>query len=593
MLLRCHAASVDESGWLAIIRWVRETDTMNERDPVIALLSDENVLDPTALESVLERHRDTGDSIVSILKHEHLLEEEEFTRIVARANGIEFIDLSAEMIDPMVAHLISHDLASRSNVIPIERHEGSLRVAMDSPLDLATRDEIELKTGYRVVPVAAVPAAIRQAIQYHFDEANVTKQVIASMRLKEEPGSEPAGTGKHVRSLVTGDDPISKLVASIIKGAISARASDVHIEPQSPDVRVRHRVDGTLRDTVRIPGSVQPEVVSHIKIMADMDISERRVPQDGHMTFEHDGREYDLRVSSLPSVGGEKVVLRILDKTVQRWALDKVVVSPEDNQLFRTLVTNPYGMLLLTGPTGSGKTTTLYSVLQLINTPERNIVTVEDPVEYCLGGITQVQVKPVAGMTFPSALRSILRQDPDVILIGEIRDHETAEIAIGAALTGHLVLSTLHTNDAAGAISRLANLGVSPFLVGSALLGAAAQRLVRTCCPKCKEAYEASEVERIILFGEGKQKDGLQLWRSAGCNHCYETGYMGRKSIYEILPVSQRIRKMIVEETDDDAIKAQAISEGMRTLRQSAIDMVLAGWTTVEEIMRVVDMDRG
>ncbi len=565
---------------------------MNEHDPVITLLSDEKVLDPAVLESVLERHRETGDSIISILKRENLVTEEDITRLVASANNIEFIDLSPDTIDPMVAHLISHDLANRSKVIPIKRHEGSLVVAMSAPLDLAARDEIELKTGYSVIPVAAPLAAIRQAIQYHFDEANVTKQVIASMRLKEEPAGETGESGKRKRSLVVGDDPISKLVTSIIKGAISARASDIHIEPQSPDVRVRCRVDGTLRDTVRVPASVQQEVVSHIKIMADMDISERRIPQDGHMTFEHDDREYDLRVSSLPSVGGEKMVLRILDKTVQRWSLDKVVVAPEDNQLFRELVANPYGMLLLTGPTGSGKTTSLYSVLQLINTPERNIVTVEDPVEYCLNGITQVQVKPIAGMTFPSALRSILRQDPDVILIGEIRDHETAEIAVGSALTGHLVLSTLHTNDAAGSISRLANLGISPFLFGSALLGTAAQRLVRTCCEKCKEAYEASDVEQMVLFGESERRDGLQLWRGVGCSHCYDTGYVGRKSIYEILSVSQRIQKMIVDGADDNSIKTQAISEGMRTLRKSAVNMVLAGWTTVEEIMRVVDMER-
>jgi type IV pilus assembly protein PilB len=565
---------------------------MNEHDPVITLLSEEKVLDPTVLESVLERHRDTGDSILSILRRENLLSDEEITRIVASVNNIDYIDLSPETIDPMVAHLISHDLANRSKVIPIKRHEGSLVVAMSSPLDLDARDEIELKTGYSVIPVAAAPAAIRQAIQYHFDEANVTKQVIASMRLKEEPTGEGGESGKRKRTLVAGDDPISKLVTSIVKGAISARASDIHIEPQSPDVRVRCRVDGTLRDTVRVPASVQQEVVSHIKIMADMDISERRIPQDGHMTFEYDDRENDLRVSSLPAVGGEKMVLRILDKTVQRWSLDKVVATPEDNQLFRQLVANPYGMLLLTGPTGSGKTTTLYSVLQLINTPERNIVTVEDPVEYCLSGITQVQVKPIAGMTFPSALRSILRQDPDVILIGEIRDHETAEIAVGAALTGHLVLSTLHTNDAAGAISRLGNLGISPFLVGSALLGTAAQRLVRTCCEKCKEAYEATDAEQKILFADSEPRDRLQLWRSKGCSHCYNTGYVGRKSVYEILTVSRSIRQMIVDGTDDNTIKNQAISEGMRTLRTAAVNMVLAGWTTVEEIMRVVDMER-
>ena len=554
------------------------------------MLSEGHLVDPTVLAAALQQHQDTGEGVLSILRREGSIGEEEFGRILAQANGIDFVEISAESIDPMVAHLIAHDLASRAKVIPIKRHEGSLVVAMASPLDLALRDEIELKTGYAVVPVAASPAAIEQAIQYHFDEANVTKQVIASMRLKED--SEVAESDVHARSLGDADDPISKLVSSIIRGAIAARASDVHIEPQFPDVRVRHRVDGTLRDTVRIPASVQQEVTSHIKVLADMDISERRVPQDGHMAILHEGREYDLRISSLPSVGGEKIVMRILDKTVERWALDKVVTSPQDNRRFRELVANPYGMLLLTGPTGSGKTTTLYSVLQLINTPERNIVTVEDPVEYCLKGITQVQVKPVAGMTFPSALRSILRQDPDVMLIGEIRDRETAEIAIGAALTGHLVLSTLHTNDAAGAISRLANLGISPFLVGSALLGTAAQRLVRTCCFKCRESYEASDAEQSALFGEGEKRDHLELWRGVGCSACSQTGYMGRKSIYEILPVSRRVQRMVIDGVDDDKIKAQACAEGMRTLRQAAVDMVLDGWTTVEEIMRVVDMER-
>ncbi|UCD50898.1 MAG: type II/IV secretion system protein, partial [Phycisphaerales bacterium] len=294
----------------------------------------------------------------------------------------------------------------------------------------------------------------------------------------------------------------------------------------------------------------------------------------------------------LPSVGGEKIVMRILDKRVERWSFDKVISTPDDNKAFRALVGNPYGMLLLTGPTGSGKTTTLYSVLQLINTPEKNIVTVEDPVEYRLDGITQVQVKPIAGMTFPSALRSILRQDPDIILIGEIRDRETAEIAIGSALTGHLVLSTLHTNDAAGAVSRLINLGIPPFLVGSALLGSAAQRLLRTCCPKCTRPYRASEAEQAILFPGSQPVADLQLWRGTGCSHCHETGYLGRKSMYEILSVSHDLQRMIIEGADDDAIKDAAIGEGMRTLRMAAVSEVLASATTVEEIMRVVDMER-
>jgi type IV pilus assembly protein PilB len=564
---------------------------IKQDDPIMAILKEERILKPMVLQSVLQEHERTGESIISILQRDKQLDEEQIARIAAAANGIEFIALSPDLIDPMVAHLVSHELANRHGAIPVKRTGESLMVAMISPMDLAARDEIELKTGYAVVPVAASPQAIRQALQHHFDVANATKQVIASMRLKKDPAAQAAEARKHERHYDS-DDPISKLVSSIIQGAIVARASDIHIEPQSPDVRVRYRVDGTLRDAVRVPNSVQQEVVSHIKIMADMDISERRIPQDGHVTTEHEGHEYDLRVSSLPSVGGEKIVMRILDKTVDRWSLDRVVTSPQDNQVFRELARNPYGMLLLTGPTGCGKTTTLYSVLQLVNTPERNIVTVEDPVEYCLDGITQVQVKPVAGMTFPSALRSILRQDPDIILIGEIRDRETAEIAVGAALTGHLVLSTLHTNDAAGAVSRLTNLGIPPFLVGSALIGSVAQRLLRTCCPKCKRPYQATERERQILLGETPDTDEPQLWSGAGCNHCYQSGYIGRKSVYEILRVSRPIQRMIVSGTNDDAIKQAAMEEGMRTLKMAAAREVLDGQTTVEEVTRVIDVDR-
>ena len=355
-------------------------------------------------------------------------------------------------------------------------------------------------------------------------------------------------------------------------------------------MRVRYRIDGVLRSAVDVPASAQLEVVSHIKIMADMDISERRTPQDGHMAARHDGKEYDLRVSSLPAVGGEKIVIRILDKDVDKWLLDEIVTSPEDNKKFRSFVKNPHGMLLLTGPTGCGKTTTLYSILQLLNTPEKNIVTVEDPVEYRLDGITQVQVKPIAGRTFASALRSIVRQDPDIILVGEIRDFETAEIAISAALTGHLVLSTLHTNDAAGAISRLINLGVPPFLVASALLGTVAQRLIRITCPLCRQAYEPSKDELNGLFGDSYQGKKIQLYKAMGCNNCHHSGYHGRKSIYEILPVSDQIRRIIVHGSDDSTINQQAIKEGMKTLFENAIDEVVKGVTTSDELMRVVEL---
>jgi type IV pilus assembly protein PilB len=561
---------------------------MNEYDPIIAVLLNEKVLGEAEAQALFEQHKRTGESLLSIIKREVSLDDEQSMKVLAAAHHIEFVNLSAEMIDPMVAHLISQDVADRHGAIPIRKEGRELTVAMSAPLDFRARDEIELKTGYKVVPVAATAQAVHQAIHYHFNVANVTKQTIASMRLKGE--AEENRPADKTDRIFGGDDPITKLVASVIRGGIDARASDIHVEPQESELCVRYRVDGLLRKAVSIPASAQREVVSHIKILADMDISERRIAQDGHITIRHEERDYDLRVSSLPAVGGEKIVLRILDKNAGRWSLDQVITSLADNRKVRDLVANPYGMILLTGPTGSGKTTTLYSVLQLVNTPERNIVTVEDPVEYRLPGITQVQVKPVAGVTFASTLRSILRQDPDIILIGEIRDLETAEIAVSAALTGHLVFSTLHTNDAAGAVSRLVSLGIPPFLVASSLLGAVAQRLVRTICPKCRQPHSPGEEEQRLIQQGTPTGEMPQLYRGAGCHACSQTGYRGRKSIYEILCVSPAIKRMIVDGESDAVLKEQAVAEGMRTLRASAIDEIRSGATTMEEIMRVVDL---
>lgn len=564
---------------------------MQKQDHTITYLLEENVLDEESLQKVLEQQEASGQSLISILRENNLVNEEQLTKIVAASNKIEFINLSPEMVEPMAAHMVTYEMANQHNMIPVKKENNKLLVAMSTPLNLAIRDQIELRTGFKIVPLAATPDAIRRAITYHFNVQNVTRQAIASMRLKTDSDKAEAAKAEaeSKRSRVS-DAPITKLVSSIIHGAIDARASDVHIEPQEPDMRVRYRIDGILHDAINVPSSAQLEVISHIKITADMDISERRVPQDGHITILHDGREYDLRVSSLPAVGGEKIVLRILDKDPIKWSLDTVMPSPDDNQKFRELVANPYGMLLLTGPTGSGKTTTLYSVLQLLNTPERNIVTVEDPVEYRLDGITQLQVRPTAGVMFASALRSIVRQDPDIILVGEIRDVETAEIAISAALTGHLVLSTMHTKDAAGAISRLVNLGIAPFLISSALLGTVAQRLIRTFCAKCKQAYRPSEDELKCLFGESSRDKKIKFYRGKGCNSCYHTGHHGRKGIYEILRISPEIRKIIIDGGSDDVIKQQAIKEGMKTLNKSAVDEVLNGVISLDELMRVVDV---
>ena len=547
------------------------------------------VLDEAGLNELERLSAESGKSIISLLKENNLVSDEQLGRIIAADQKIEFVILSPDMVDPIAAHLIPYELSSEHNLIGLRAEGDKLYVAMSSPMNLAARDQIEMRTGCKVVPQAATPNAIKAAIRYHFNVQSVTKQTIASMRLKKQQQQEKQQTS-ILDKLQDSDDPISSLVSSIISGAIDSRASDIHIEPQERDLTVRYRVDGILRKELDIPTTAQAEIISHIKILANMDISEKRLPQDGHITTIHQDREFDLRVSSLPSVIGEKIVIRILDKSSNRWNLDDIATSERDNKKFRSLIENPYGMILLTGPTGSGKTTTLYSLLQLLNTGRNNIVTVEDPVEYRLAGITQVQVNPKAGLVFASALRSILRQDPDIILIGEIRDLDTAEIAVSAAMTGHLVLSTLHTNDAAGAISRFVNLGIPPFMLASSLLGVVAQRLVRISCSRCKETYTATEEHKKILTGAGQKSKELLLARNTGCDNCGKTGYMGRKAIYEILTVSGQIRKMIIEGRSDTEIKEQAIKEGMKTLKTNGIEEIVSQTTTIEELWRVIDM---
>ncbi|HEG44102.1 MAG TPA: type II/IV secretion system protein [Phycisphaerales bacterium] len=561
---------------------------MKEQDPIISYLEEEKVLEQVAIDKLVRTHDATGKSLINIIKSQELVDDEGLAKLIAATNHIEFINLSPDMADPIAVQLLSYDIAHQHNLVPVRIEKDCLYVAMSSPLNLSVRDMIATKTGYKVVPMAATPEAIAQVITYNFDVESVTKQDIVQMRLKDKGPTEKSKKTKQQSKVANA--PIVRLVDSIITGAIDARASDIHIEPQEPDMKVRYRVDGILIEALEVPSSAQLEVISHIKILAGMDISERRIPQDGHIGVNHHDKDYDLRVSSLPSVSGEKIVIRVLDTTSGLTTLDEIINSKEDYQLLSSLINNPYGMVLLTGPTGSGKTTTLYSMLQELNALEKNIVTVEDPVEYRLNGITQVQVKPEIDMTFASCLRSILRQDPDVVLIGEIRDLETAEIAISASLTGHLVLSTLHTNDAAGAISRLVNLGVSSFQLSSALLGIVAQRLVRSICSKCKESYKPDDEELAELFGNEIPEKRPVLYRGKGCNSCGDTGYRGRQGVYEVLNVVSAVRNMIVEESADDQIKACGMMQGMRTLKMEGIGLVLDGQTTFKELQRVIDM---
>jgi type IV pilus assembly protein PilB len=562
---------------------------VKKQDKVISFLLGEKILDEGGIKELLSEQEQSGKSLVNMLKTRGMVDKDQLTKLVAVTNKIEFISLSPDMIDPMVLRLVPYEIARKHNLIPLRVEDDNLLVAMSSPMNLSVRDMIATKTGYHVVPVAATDEAVRSVISYHFNVESVTKQDIVKMRMKGSAEGDDAKKARSQSSRVA-DDPIVRLVDSFITGAIDARASDIHIEPQLPDMRVRYRVDGILLDALEVPASAQREVIAHIKILADMDISERRVPQDGHISTNHRSKEYDLRVSSLPATGGEKIVIRILDASTGLMRLDEITNTPEEYESLSSLIANPYGMILLTGPTGSGKTTTLYSMIQALNTPEKNIVTVEDPVEYRLKGVTQVQVKPDIGRTFANGLRSILRQDPDIILIGEIRDYETAEIAISAALTGHLVLSTLHTNDAAGAVSRLVSLGIPSFQVASAVLGVVAQRLVRVICPKCKKPYNPTAEEMKILF-DGQEHDKSEtIYKSQGCSSCRNMGYHGRAGTYEILSITDNIKNMILDASGDNRIKAEAVKQGMKTLKTRAIGQVLGGITTLDELFRVVDM---
>ncbi|MHC5060832.1 MAG: GspE/PulE family protein [Planctomycetota bacterium] len=571
-------------------------DDKKEQSPVVSFLLEENILDEDTIDEFVQAGADSGNSLISILKSRNLVNQNQLTKLTAVTNNIEFVNLSPDMVDPVAVRLVSFELAKQHNLIPVRIEKDRLFLAMSSPLNLSARDIISTRTGYKVVPLAATTEAVKQAIGYHFNVESVTKQDIVAMRLKYSADGDSKTQKGKTQSAKIADAPVVRLVDSIIIGGIDARASDIHIEPQEPDMRVRYRVDGILQEALDVPASAQLEVISHLKILADMDISERRISQDGHIQVQHNEKQYDLRVSSLPATGGEKIVLRILDSSTSMKSLEEVVDTySNEYKTFNTLINNPNGMILLTGPTGSGKTTTLYSLIQKLNIPERNIVTVEDPVEYRLPGITQVQVKPTIGKTFATELRCILRQDPDIILVGEIRDLETAEIAISAALTGHLVLSTLHTNDAAGAVSRLIDIGVPPFQVASCLLGTVAQRLVRTICPKCKQSQKPTTEELDLLTGakdltDNKDTKQIILYHGVGCNACRHTGYKGRQAVYEILVASRNVKNLIIENASDHKVKVAAVEEGMKTLKKQGFDHVIGGVTTLDELSRVIDM---
>jgi type IV pilus assembly protein PilB len=535
------------------------------------------------LETALEEHRKTPKSLGRVLIDLGMIKESDLVRALAEQVGLEFVDLNEFPIDATSTVLLPEALSRRYRAIPIGERDGRLLVAMSDPANVYALDDIRTITGRDVQPVVATANDVEEAIQKF---SGMDSQVEAMASIAAESVDETTADLEEALE----DAPIVKLVNAIMTQAVGDRASDVHLEPAEHNVRIRFRVDGVLHEPMPpAPKSIQGGLISRLKVMADLNIAERRVPQDGRISMKVGGRALDLRVATLPTVHGEKVVIRVLDKSNALLRLEDLGFLENAYDRFSESFRKPYGAILVTGPTGSGKSTTMYSTLNILNEESKNIITVEDPVEYRLAGVNQMQVNPKAGLTFASALRSILRADPDIVLIGEIRDKETATIAIEAALTGHLVLSSLHTNDAPSAISRLVEMDVETFLVASAIDAVVAQRLARKLCERCRVVYQPEQAElEAAGFPEWLWPEIPQLFKAQGCPACSNTGYRGRIGLYEVMRMSEEIERLTVERASADAIRNVAVQQGMMTLRDDGLEKARMGITTLDEVARVV-----
>jgi len=541
------------------------------------------------LEKALKIQKITGEKLGEVFVKEGFVTEENIVKILEAQLGIKSLDLTRLHIDNEAATMIPENICRKYTIIGVQITNGQLLVAMKDPLDYFAIEDLKLVVPLPVQLAIALGKDILKVIDRVFSknaaQRAVMDFVVQNSRIAEKSNNAKNTNKEHTAEAEVKNAPIVRFINSVIEDAVRNNASDIHIEPEENGIRIRIRVDGMLMETMRADIEALNSIISRIKIMANMDISEKRLPQDGRTSYVVDGRSIDLRVSTLPTIYGEKVVMRILDRTNFVLSKEKLGLTKYDEELFEKMICNPYGIILATGPTGSGKTSTLYAMMSQLNDARKNIITLEDPVEYNLEGINQVQLNTKAGLTFASGLRSILRQDPDIIMVGEIRDAETAAIAARAALTGHLVLSTLHTNDAPGAVARLIDMGIEPFLISSSLIGVIAQRLVRKVCTFCCVSYEPDERERRIL---GIKNENMQkIYKGAGCPMCNGTGYQGRTAIFEIMEVGKEIREMIDRRASTDELRNAAISNGMRTLLESSINLVLEGVTTVEELARV------
>src|SRR5213593_165567 len=559
------------------------------------LLVAEGLVKQEQLQRALAEQKGTTEKLGSVLVRLKLVNEEQLTGFLSRQYGIPSITLSQLDIDPGILRLVPPQIAKKYEVLPVKRAANTLTLAMADPTNVFALDDVAFMTNLQILPVVAPQAAIRRALDKNYDTTQPASmdermtEVIGDPSGVEVVGEEAAAPQVDVFELKESADeaPVVKLVNMVLADAIRKGSSDLHWEPYEKTFRVRFRLDGVLHEMLSPPKRLEPAIISRLKIMSALDISERRLPQDGRIKLRYGTREIDFRVSILPTIFGEKAVLRILDKESLQLDLTKLGFDPWSFEKFTDAIHQPYGMVLITGPTGSGKTTTLYSAISTINKIDHNIMTAEDPVEYNLKGVNQVQVNDGIGRTFAAVLRSFLRQDPDVILVGETRDLETAQISVRAALTGHLVFTTLHTNDCPSTVARLFDMGIQPFLLSSALLLILAQRLGRRICRDCRQPVEGKE-EDLVPYGHVPQGlTNVTFYRGKGCVTCNFTGMKGRVAIYEVMPVTAPLRDMILKNAATADIREQAQKDGMRTLRQSGLAKVLDGTTTVEEILRV------
>lgn len=559
---------------------------------IVDILAASGKLSPDKAEKIKLDFINTGKPIEQIITEGKLVSESDLTQARAQFYNIPYISLSETPSSPEALNLVPRSVAEANNLLPFSynKKKNELSLAMADPLNLETVEFVEKKTGAKVKPFMTTPSEVKNAIVERYGAGLATDVTAALKEVAPEIGVKTVDI-KKLGEIIR-EAPIAKIVSTLLEFAVRSRASDIHLEPQEDKTRIRYRIDGILHEKLILPKNVHEALVSRIKILSGMKIDEKRIPQDGRFNFRSDGDEVDLRVSSLPTVYGEKIVMRLLKKSGGIPTLPDLGLRGKALANLEDAILRPHGIILVCGPTGSGKTTTLYAVLSKINTTRVNIVTLEDPVEYQIPGVNQVQVNPQAGLTFASGLRSFLRQDPNVILVGEVRDTETADLAIQASLTGHLVFSTLHTNSASGALPRLLDMHAEPFLLASSMTAVVAQRICRRICPTCKEEYEPAlevieDIKKVLGNLLGNKGEKFKLFRGKGCPECNNTGYFGRLGVFEVLPVSEKVGRLILERSPASEIEKQAVEEGMITMKQDGYLKVVEGITTIEEVLRV------